>query len=379
MSDGSTAPTGHQQRAAARWVIFLGATAFVVYFCLLIVRPFLGVIASSSVLAITFFPVHQRLARVTGRVSLSAFICSVLVVGVILIPLFFLTGLAIDQLLALRDYLQQTFKSGFDPSAVEPLRRAYEGVTRLLGLDATEILNWIGEHASEIGSLTAQYSLSIAANVTNLVVSFVFMIFATFLLFRDGARIVRRIPDLLPFERVRSEAMLARIQDVIHASVYGVLVIAFLQGTLCALMFWILGIPSAALWGMVTVLTSVFPMFGAAAVWVPGTVYLLATGQWPKAIVLAVWGTVMISGIDNFLRPKLVGGRIGLSELVVFFALLGGLQVFGILGIVLGPVLFAIAASVLDVLSDAETRPGMDGVDPARVPARGDSVTHADR
>ena len=118
-------------------------------------------------------------------------------------------------------------------------------------------------------------------------------------------------------------------------------------------MFWVLGIPSAALWGMVTVLTSVLPLIGAAAVWIPGTLYLLVIGHWAQAIVLAVWGTAVMSGVDNFLRPKLVGDRVGLSELVIFFAVLGGLQVFGLLGIVMGPVVFAIA--IFDVLSEGNT------------------------
>ncbi len=139
---------------------------------------------------------------------------------------------------------------------------------------------------------------------------------------------------------------------MIYASVYGVFVIAVLQGLLCALMFWMLGIPSAVLWGVVTVLTSVLPLVGSAAVWVPGTIYLLATGRWPQAIVLAVWGAVVIGSVDNFLRPKLVGGQVGLSELVMFFSLLGGMQLFGLLGIVLGPVLFAIAGSIFTALSE---------------------------
>jgi predicted PurR-regulated permease PerM len=98
------------------------------------------------------------------------------------------------------------------------------------------------------------------------------------------------------------------------------------------------------------VLTSALPLVGAAAVWGPGTIYLLINGHWLQAIVLAVWGATVISAVDNFLRPSLVGDRVGLSELLMFFALLGGLQVFGVLGIVLGPVVFAVAASVLQVL-----------------------------
>ncbi|RPI51899.1 MAG: AI-2E family transporter [Acidobacteria bacterium] len=353
MTDASRDSTYIQR--ALKWTIFLGATALIVYACLLILKPFLDVIAWSAVLAIAFYPVHQRLVRKTGRVALSAFVCSVLVVGALLIPLMFITGLAINQLMHLRDYLQETFKEGFSLGATEPLRSTFEWTSRRLGFDFTQFGDWIAQHANELGRVIAEHSLTIAANVTSLVVSILFTIFAMFLLFRDGERLVALIPDLLPFDRARSEAMLLHIREVIYGSVYGVVVVALMQGGLCGVMFWILGIPSAALWGMTTVLTSVLPLVGAAVVWVPGTVYLLAVGRWPQAIVLAVWGTFVISGVDNFLRPKLIGDRIGLSELVMFFAILGGLQVFGVLGIVLGPVLFAIATSILELLSERDT------------------------
>jgi predicted PurR-regulated permease PerM len=316
------------------------------------VRPFLNVIAWSSVLVITFHPVYQRLVRKTGRVSFSAFVCTVIVVVAFVIPLLFIIAVAIQQFLALGASLQQRFTNETGITDAAPLRQAYEWLTDRLGLDAPEIAAWVRQNASELTRVVAGYTLSAAQNVAGAVVSFVFIIFAMFLLFRDGDQIVARIPDSLPFERARTEALLARARDVIYGSVYGVVVIAVVQGALCGGMFWILGIPSAALWGMVTVVTSVLPIVGAAGVWVPGAVYLAATGDWTRAIVLAVFGTAVISTIDNFLRPRLVGGRVGLSELVMFFSLLGGLQVFGVLGIVLGPVLFAIAAAIVDVLSD---------------------------
>lgn len=350
MADVTPHPSSHTERPL-KWAIFLGAAALVVYFCLLILDPFLNVIAWSAVLAITFHPVHQYLVRRTGHVSLSAFLCSVVVVVAFVIPLLLVTGLAVNQFLALRDSLQHAFteESGLQP--VEPAQAAFEWVTRRLDIHAPAVAAWVRRHTSEMTDAAAEYTLAIAASVTSAAVSFVLVVFATFLLFRDGDRIAARIPDLLPFERTQSEALLLRIRDVIHGGVYGIVVIALIQGALCGGMFWLLGIPSAALWGMVTVLTSVLPVIGAAAVWVPATVYLLVTGHWVQAIVLAVWGTAVISGVDNFLRPRLVGGRVGLSELVMFFALLGGLQLFGIVGIVLGPVLFAIAASIVDVLT----------------------------
>ncbi|MGB2712883.1 MAG: AI-2E family transporter [Vicinamibacterales bacterium] len=356
MPNHAAAPSTYTQRAL-RWAIFLGATALVVYVCLLILGPFVSVLAWASVLAIAFYPLHQYLARKTGHVALSAFICTVIVAVTIVLPLLFIIGVAINEFLALRAYLQETAADASGIAAIEPLRRVSEWLNHRFGIDAAAVMTWIEQHASELGRATAEYSLAIAANITSLVVSFIFTMFAMFLLFRDGHRVVARIEDLLPFERAHSEAMLLHIREVIYGSVYGVVVIAVLQGLLCGVMFSILGIPSAALWGTVTVLTSILPLVGAAAVWVPGTVYLILTGHWVKAIILAIWGTLVISGVDNFVRPRLVGGRVGLSELVMFFALLGGLQVFGVLGIVLGPVIFAIAASILDVLSDRTALP----------------------
>ncbi len=356
MTNVSPAPPTSTPRVV-KWTVFLGATAMVVYLCLLVLWPFLNVLAWSGVLAVTFYPVHHYLLRKTGRVALSALLASALVVVAFVIPLLLVAGLAISQLVALANSLQGTFAAGSGGGGVEPLRRGYEWVTARLGLDTAALAGWFTQHATELAQTAAGYTLAVATSVTRAIVSFVFIIFAMFLLFRDGERLVARIPDLLPFERSRSEALLARIREVIYGGVYGVVVIAVIQGALCGWMFWILGIPSAALWGMVTVVTSVIPLAGAAAVWAPGAAYLAVTGHWVQAIVLVAWGGAVVSAVDNFLRPRLVGGRVGLSELVMFFALLGGLQVFGILGIVLGPVLFAIAGSILDVLSDSRSNP----------------------
>ena len=343
-----------QAPRAVKWTIFLAVTALVAYLCLRILSPFVNVIAWSTVLAITFHPVHEALARRTGHKSLAALLTSALVVVAFLLPLLLMFTLALNQLLVLGQTLQKTFTAGGAIDTSSPWGQAYVWVMSRVGLDGAGVAAWVQQHASDVAQLAAQYTLSLAASITGAIVSFIFIIFAMFLLFRDGDRIVERIPDFLPFDRRRSEAILLRIRDVIYGGVYGVVVIALLQGVLCGGMFGILGVPSAALWGMVTVLTSVMPIVGSAAVWIPGTIYLALNGQWISAVILAAWGALAISGVDNFLRPRLVGGRVGLSELAMFFALLGGLQVFGILGIVLGPVVFAIAASIVQVLSDED-------------------------
>ena len=195
MAHLSHQPSTFTQRAV-RWTIFLGATALVVYLCLQILRPFTNVIAWSAVLAITFHPLHQYLIRKTGRVSLSALICSALVVVAFVIPLLFIAGLAVSEFIALGDSLQRTFtgESGMDTA----LGRAYGWLTGRLGLDATAMVAWLRQHASEVTRLLAQSALAIAAGVTGAFVSFIFIIFAMFLMFRDGDRIVAAIPVRTP-------------------------------------------------------------------------------------------------------------------------------------------------------------------------------------
>jgi predicted PurR-regulated permease PerM len=343
-----------RRRNLLEWALLLAVTAIAIYLCGLILWPFLDVIAWSVVLVITFYPVHRRLVGYTRRPSLSALLSSLLVVLTILIPVLLLTGLAVGELLALKDTLQSKFKDGFDLNEIRPVKQALDWLNGYFDVDPAKITDSIKQHASQITQLAARYSLTLAGNISGLIVSFFFAIFTMFFLFRDGARMVDRIPDLLPLERSQSENLVSRIRDVIGGSIYGVLVIAIIQGGLGGLMFGILRVPSPVLWGMTMAVASMIPLLGAASVWIPATIYLLLTGAWVKAIILAGFSGLVISSVDNFLRPKLVGGRVRLDELVMFFSVLGGLQVFGVLGIIAGPVVFAIAGSLIETLRQAE-------------------------
>jgi len=331
---------------ALTWAIFVAAAGIVAAVCVAILRPFTNVIAWSAVLAILCYPLQEALVRRTGRVALSAFLTSTVTVLVCLVPLLVLAGVAVNECVALAHSFPRPFQDGAVTRASALIAR----ITRPVGLGEATVVTWLEQRLGDVARGAGHFDITIATGLGDAVVSSVLVIFAMFLLLRDGKGIVEAIPDLLPFERNRSKALLGRIADVVYASVYGVVVIALLQGLLCGLMFRVLGIPAAALWGAVTVFASVLPVVGAFAVWGLGVVYLVLTGAVPRAIVLAIWGTFVVSGIDNVLRPRLVAGRVGLNELAMFFALLGGLSVFGALGVVLGPVAFATAAAIVEAL-----------------------------
>jgi predicted PurR-regulated permease PerM len=168
-------------------------------------------------------------------------------------------------------------------------------------------------------------------------------------LFRDGDEIVRRLPSALPLSIEQGEAIIARIKEVVSASVYGVVTIAALQGLLGGIAFWVLGIPSPILWAVLMTFLCMIPLAGSFLVWLPLAIYLMATGHWTKAVLV-------VSTIDNFLRPKLLRNQTRLHELFVFFSVLGGISVFGLLGIVLGPVVLAITIGLLQTFRTPNAR-----------------------
>ena len=319
---------------ALTWAIFTAAAVIVAGLCVAILHPFAHVIAWAATLAILCTPLQQKLVERTGRVAVSALITSVVAVLVCVVPLLLLGAVAVNECIGLARRLQ-----------LSPIAWPAD-------LAGPAVTTWIEQHVSDVVHGAGTYTFTIANGLFDAVLSSVLVIFAMFLLLRDGKGFVEAIPDFLPFERRRSEALIGRIKDVVLASVYGVVTIALLQGVLCGAMFWMLEIPAAALWGAVTVFASLLPVVGAFAVWGPGVAYLALTGALPRAVVLAIWGTVVVSGIDNVLRPRLVASRVGLSELAMFFALLGGLSVFGALGVVLGPVAFATAAAVVETIRE---------------------------
>jgi predicted PurR-regulated permease PerM len=178
-----------------------------------------------------------------------------------------------------------------------------------------------------------------------------------FYFFRDGGKIRQAAYDTVPLERVQWQDIIARTKEVVGATVYGVMAIAAIQGTLGTFIFWTLGLPSPLLWGVVMFFLSMIPMAGAFLVWMPAALYLALIGSYSKALILVAWGVLVIGAIDNVLSPKLVGQRARLHELLIFFAVLGGLQVFGVLGLVLGPVVVAMTLALIEMARQAGRPP----------------------
>ena len=331
-------------------ITLLIVLAIALYLCWQMVQPFVNVILWAAVLAVVFYPLHKRIRERIGSPAGAAVVSTLLVVVLILLPASFITIAVVRELAGAADNLQAGVQKMSNASTIPGLGWVIERSRGYVTIDPVEAQKFVAERLQVWGAALAASTLVVVGGAVGAVVQMVLVVFTLFYMFRDGERIRHSVYDVLPLQRIQMHDIATRTKDVIAATIYGVLVISAIQGTLGFLIFWILGLPSPLLWGVVMFFLSMIPMAGAFLVWVPAAIYLALIGAYVKALILVVWGLVVIGSIDNFLSPRLVGRRARLHELLIFFSVLGGLEVFGILGLVLGPVIVAITLALIEMV-----------------------------
>jgi predicted PurR-regulated permease PerM len=338
------------RRGQARWLILLATLTAALYLCWQMLAPFINVLLWAGVLTLTFAPVHRRILARTRRPNLSAILSTLCVVIVIGVPTGLVTWAIVREIMPAVTTLQAAIGRFLDPRA-DHAGPFTHWLAQYIDLDQTRTR--ITEQLGAIGGELAGRAVSIVGDVVGIVVQTLFVVFVMFYVFRDGAMIRDALASAIPLRNRQTLEVLTRVREVVGASVNGVLVIATIQGTLGGIAFAALGLPSATLWGVVMIFLSLIPVAGAFVIWLPAVIYLAATGAWVKAILLLIAG-VLISLVDNFMRPRLVGKRAKLHDLFIFFAVLGGLHVFGLIGLVLGPVTLAVALSLFEAFRHPE-------------------------
>ncbi|MFN7945397.1 MAG: AI-2E family transporter [Blastocatellia bacterium] len=331
-----------------RWIALLVAAGIALYVCWLMLQPFAEVLAWAAVLVIVFFPVHQRLVAWLRRPGWSALLSTALVMLVILVPVTLVTIAVVNELTELVQNLQGSFSTLLGPHS-PVIGRITGWLSQYIDVSRLHPQEYLMQRLNSLSENLASRTIGLVGGVFGAVIEVFFIIFTMYYLFRDSDRIRRALRDVIPLEREQSEQIFERTREVIYASVYGVLVIAAIQGALGGLAFWMLGLPSALVWSVVMFLLSMVPMAGSFLVWIPAAAWLALMGHPGKALMLTAWGLLAIGTVDNFLRPRLVGQKTRLHELLIFFSVLGGLQIFGVLGLVLGPVIVAVTLALMDI------------------------------
>lgn len=299
--------------------------------CFLIALPFLGALTWALTLAILFAPFHARVeCRIKHR-NTAALLSTVMIAVVVVVPAVFVAERLIAEAAVGIGSLQTRVESGelqdllVSHPSIAPL-----GVWINQQFDLPSMMASMATWISNIGATFVRGSL---LQVAEVFITF----YLLFYFLRDRLAAVRMVKAWLPLAPKDKDLLLRRLVDTVHATIYGTLAVATIQGTLGGLMFWVLGLPTPLLWGLVMGLLSIVPVLGAFVVWIPAALLLLLDGSWTRALILSVWGGVVVGGIDNLLRPTFVGNRLRLHTLAAFISMIGGLLLFGAPGFILGP------------------------------------------
>lgn len=329
-------------------LIFLSIAAFLsFYFCYLIARPFLQSILAAGILAILFHPLYRRFRRKFGNSNWAA-VASLAIVIVAFVGPAIALGFALEKEIAgVYQWLKQNTaaQNGWPAALSDWIDKAASWVGVHTGVSPDVLRRSVITRIDAAGGALVKKTAGVLSGIGAGIVSLVIMLVAFFFLLREGRRVVRGAAGLLPLSQNEIDTLIEKIDAAVQANVVGVLAVAAAQGTLLALALWVLGIPSFLLWGLIAAICSVVPMIGSSVVWVPLTIYLFLTGSLVKGFILLGWSAGVVSLADNFIRPWILSGRVNLSPLVLFFALLGGVDVFGPLGIFLGPLIVSLAAT----------------------------------
>ncbi len=320
-----------------------------------ILTSFYGAILWGVVIALMFAPLYQWLLRsLPERPTLASLLMIVLIVMIVILPLTLIAASLTQQIavvvgkmqsgeLNFSTYLQQILDAM--PAWATGLLDRY-GIASLGGMQ--EILTAGLVKGSQ--TIAAQ-ALNIGQSTFDFMVDLVIMLYLLFFLFRDGDALAGSIKNAIPLRPELRDELLVKFTVVIRATVKGSLLVAWAQGALGGLIFWILGINAALLWAVLMAFLSLLPAVGAGLVWMPVAIYLLATGSYWQGVILIAYGFLVIGLVDNIMRPMLVGKDTKLPDYVVLISTLGGIEAFGLNGFVIGPVIAAMFIAAWEIFS----------------------------
>jgi predicted PurR-regulated permease PerM len=352
---------------------------------LFMIRQFLMAVLLAAIFSGMAHPLYRALLdRMKQRSLLASMSTLLLILLVVGLPLLGLLGLVANQAVevsqAAGPWIERQISQVDD---LDARIRSFPLLDRLPGIRGMiPTGEQVVAKAGEAASATGRFLVGSLADLTRGTLSFFMQLFillyAMFFFLVDGRSILDKILYYVPLSPVDEEMLLEKFVSVARATLKGSLLIAIIQGVLAGLAFFVSGIPGAAFWGTVTVVVSLIPAVGAALVWAPMVVYLLVTGHAGAGVGLLLWSVVVVSTVDNFLRPRLVGRDTRMSDLLILLSTLGGLVLFGPVGFIVGPIVAALFVTIWHLYGQAfhESPASEEGSEPT--PATGPREAPAD-
>jgi len=331
----------------ASLLLIFGAVA------VLIVLPFLRPLAGAVIVAVIFFPAYRRVLRWAGRrPTWASLITTLAIVVLFLFPVSLILLKATNEAIVAAQRLSalSSEQGGLGAFVMTLAERPLQFIGRFVDVSKFDVRSAITGNLQRGAYVVLSSGAAILGGVARLAANFFFMLIVVFFLFRDGQDWADELGQLLPLSPEQTSQLYRNIADTIIGNVYGIASVGFIQGTLTGVAMAIVGLPSPLLLGIAAFFASILPVIGAALVWAPAGLYLIFTGAIWKGLFVLLWGGVVISTADSIVRPWVVSGKVELHPLVLMFVILGGVELFGFLGLFLGPVIVSVLSAVFHML-----------------------------
>jgi len=329
-------------------LFFIALLIVVIHQICLIFSPFFRAIFWSGILAFGFYPLYGRLRRaLKPRETLAAFLMTLgiflLVVPPVILLAINLTGQAVDLYQGASAYIRE--------GRLEQLVEQIRSIALVQRIEVSlfqweplkqNVADWLLNSTRAIGNFAAAQAGTVTKNILLVALNTVLMTVLLFIFLKDGEKIYQFLYDIAPFEEKNKKSLFKQVNETFAAVIRGQLLTSLTQAVVAGFVFWILGLPVPILFAALTFLIALIPVLGASGVWFPLVIYLVTLQQYGKAIVLFFFGTLVISLIDNLMKPALIGEKTKLPYFLLFFGILGGLKLYGLMGIFIAPVILSL-------------------------------------
>jgi len=325
--------------------------AVVLTACFIIIRPFVNPIILGSLAALAVSPVHNRiLVLFKEKKTLSAAFSTILFAVSVILPILLVGMILIKQginsFTAISEWIEAGNMDPYVDKAVALTGKYFPDLKERINPESFDIGKISLDYSRQVGTILINSGKAMAGNISALVIQLFFMLFTFFFFIRDEKTITNQALHLIPLSNSQKREILDKIKTVTKSAILGTFLTALVQGALGGIAFAVAGLP-AFFWGIMMAFSSLIPVVGVALIWVPACFFLFVSGKIGAALFMAAWCAVVVSLSDNLIRPLFMKGSAGMGTFLIFFAIIGGLKLFGITGLIYGPLLFGIAAVLL--------------------------------
>jgi predicted PurR-regulated permease PerM len=322
-----------------------------------VISPFLITIAWSMVLSITFYPLYKLFLRLVKQPWAASLITLLLILIIMLGPFSYIVGSLVSEITDVYSALEKKgFESLTNIDNYPAVSAFFEKMSSYKIFEQFDLQQSAVQSLKALGKTIAGQTKNVFKNAVLLIVSFIIMCITTFYFLKDGNTLANFIKRLLPFSEAQKDRLEQRVKQMVIAAIYGGLAVGVGQGILGGIAFLVFGLPSPVFWGTAMAIFSLVPLFGCTIIWLPAGIYLLLSVSSIKGIGFLVYCLLLISSIDNIVKPLVIGGRTKLHTLLVFFSVLGGIKFMGFLGFILGPLITALCLSLLEIYTFEEDK-----------------------